>query len=306
MHREGTDHGDSGRRDGERPPPMTAPGPTGTDRQAATTAAAQGAAGEQVARRGPEGLKAVERAAGLLQALARVPGGISLGGLAHETGNSLSTVHRTLAVLRRHQLVRETPEGLHALGVGTVVLAGSFLEGLDLRAEARPVMRRLVGETGETCHLGTLAGALIVYIEKFDSPHPVRMVSRVGGTNPALTTAIGKAILAHSSAAAVEETVDASRRQLGDIVEPQVLVNELSRVRALGYSSDLEGNERGICCVGAPVFDHSRRPVAGISVSTPANRFDYDRLDELGRLVRDRADEISRTLGNGGATSEAP
>lgn len=302
--------------DDERIEQAEAPGSPGTGRSSsdAQEADADADAGRQAGRRGPEGLKAVERAAAILQVLARRPAGVSLVDLARDTSNSPSTVHRTLAVLRQHQLVRETPEGLHALGVTTVVLAGAFLEGLDLRNEARPVMRRLVTETGETCHLGTLASGLIVYIEKFDSPHPVRMVSRVGGTNPALTTAIGKAILAHSPAELVEETIAAAHRQLGMTVDPEVFAAELTQVRTLGYSTDIEGNEPGICCVGAPVLDHTGRPVAGISVSTPANRFDHDRLDELGRLVRDRTREISQALGSTGVrpwpampgTGEAP
>ncbi|HEX3792742.1 MAG TPA: IclR family transcriptional regulator [Pseudonocardiaceae bacterium] len=243
---------------------------------------------EQAARRGPDGLRAVRRAADLLAVLARYPAGISLADLARTTDYPMTTVHRILGVLRETGLVRETPDGQHALGAGTVVLAGSFLDGLDVRAQARPVLLRLAEESAETCHLGVLAGPLIVYIDKIDSRHPVRMVSRVGGTNPASTTAIGKSILAWSpqadrlAAAAEGSTVDDS---------------VLATVRTKGFATDLEGNEPGICCVGAPIFDHAGQPIAALSVSTPTARFAAERVDEFGALVRDRADEVSRGLG---------
>ena len=246
---------------------------------------------EHAAKRGPDGLRAVQRAADLLTTLTRYPAGISLADLARATDYPMTTVHRILGVLRQTGLVRETPDGLHALGVGTVVLAGAFLDGVDVRAQARPVLHRLAGESGETVHLGVLAGQLIVYIDKIDSRHPVRMVSRVGGTNPASTTAIGKSILAWSA----EDTLAAALEK--SAADESEFGKELELVRANGFATDLEGNEPGICCVGAPVFDHSGRPIAALSVSTPTIRFDADRLAEFGAHVRACADEVSRGMG---------
>jgi DNA-binding IclR family transcriptional regulator len=258
---------------------------------------------EKAVNRGPEGLRAIERAVTILRALATRPTGMTLADVVRETGFPMTSVHRTLAVLRRVGLVRETPEGLHALGVTTVVLSGAFLEGLDLRTEARPVMRRLVEETGETCHLGVLAAAYIVYIEKFDSPHPVRMVSRVGGLNPAVTTAIGRAILAHSPDVVVESTIQASKELTGQVVDRDRLYRFLEEVRTAGFSMDLEDTEPGICCVGAPVFDYGNLVTGGVSISIPAARFDHNRIQALGDQIRERADQVSRALGWAGSGS---
>jgi DNA-binding IclR family transcriptional regulator len=241
-------------------------------------------------KRGPDGLRAVRRAADLLTALTHYPAGISLADLARATDYPLTTVHRILGVLRQAGLVRETPDGRHALGAGTVVLAGAFLAGVDVRAQARPVLERLAEETGETVHLGVLAGPLIVYIDKIDSRHPVRMFSRVGGTGPALTT-IGKAILAWSPAELPVGVLQMST------VDESELRTELDRVRANGFAVDLEGNEPGICCVAAPVFDHAGQPLGALSVSTPTSRFDTGAVAELGPRVRARADEVSREMG---------
>ncbi|MCC9198520.1 IclR family transcriptional regulator (plasmid) [Arthrobacter sp. zg-Y820] len=247
--------------------------------------------------KGPEGLRALDRAMSILFALTSHPDGISLADLSRETGLTTTTVHRMLAALRSKGLARETPSGLHGLGVGTLVLSGAYLAGLDLRTESRPHLERLSIETNETCHLGALASPQIVYIEKMDSTHPVRMVSRVGGTMPAVLTAIGRAILAYSSDEVVAKTLADTKFQLGDIVQEAALMEEIANARRLGYSLDLEENEPGICCVGAPVMDASGRPVAGISVSTPSERFDRSAVDSFGLLVRKTADDISESLG---------
>lgn len=238
----------------------------------------------------------MERAVQVLNILAEHPTGLSLADLARASGVPMTTLHRLLAVLRASSLVGETPAGLQVVGVGSVVLARAFLDGVDLRDVARPEVASVVSQTGETCHLGILASVHVVYLDKIDSPHPVRMYSRVGGTDPALSTAIGRAILAHSPDTVVEEVIEGSERLFGRAREESVH-KVLDEVRQSGFSTDLQDNEMGICCVGAPIFDHSGRVVAGISLSAPSSRFDLRRLDETGQLVKSAADRVSAALG---------
>lgn len=257
--------------------------------------------------RGTGGMRAVERAAHVLNILAEHPSGVSLADLARTSGVPMTTLHRLLGVLRASSLVGETAAGLYVVGVGTVVLARAFLDGVDLRDVARPEMATVVSETGETCHLGILASVHIVYLEKIDSSHPVRMYSRVGGTNPALSTAIGRAILAHSQESVVEEVIEGSQRLFDISARDENVHKVLDEVRQNGFSTDLQDNEMGICCVGAPIFDHSGRVVAGISLSMPVSRFDLTRLDETGDLVQFTAGRISAALGwSGPGTTERP
>jgi IclR family acetate operon transcriptional repressor len=258
------------------------------------------------AERGSEGLSAVERTVAVLRALAESPPGASLTELVKATGIPTSTLHRMLTVLRGTGLVRETTDGRYALAAGTMTLARSYLDGLDLRQEAVKVMQPLSARTGETCHLGVLTLVHVVYIEKIDSPSPVRMYSRVGQTNPALTTAIGRAILAYSPAQVLDEVLAAHARLSGEPAGRSAVDALLTRVRADGYASDLQENEVGICCVAAPVFDHTGHVTAGLSISAPATRFDTGAAGRLGPEVRQAAEDLSRRLGWSGAQAPQP
>ena len=247
--------------------------------------------------RGPDGLRAVERTVAVLHALSASPAGASLTELVKATEIPTTTLHRMLALLRGTALVRETADGRYALAAGTLTLARAYLDGIDLRAEALKVMRPLSEQTGETTHLGVLALVHVVYIEKVESPAPVRMYSRVGDTNPALTTAIGRSILSVSPSDVLDEVIDAQTRLTGAAPDPGAIRDLLDRVRADGYATDLQENEIGICCVAAPVLDHTGRVAAGLSVSAPAARFGHDAPERLGPQVRAAADELSRSLG---------
>ena len=56
------------------------------------------------------------------------------------------------------------------------------------------------------------------------------------------------------------------------ITDAPALRIELEEIRARGYSIDDEEVESGAKCIGAPIFDYLREPVAALSVSGPVSR----------------------------------
>lgn len=255
-------------------------------------------------RRAPTGeAKALAKGIAALNAIAEVPAGLSLADVARACDLPKATAHRLLATLVDTGLVRQLGDGRYGLGSHCLVLGEAYLDTIDLRTEALAAMRSLVDETGETCHLGLLSDGHIVYIEKLDSPHPIRMYSRVGATNPAATTSLGKAILAFSGeevAAAVYER-GIPRRTSATVTDVAEARRRLADVRRDGYAVDDVENEEGIRCVAAPILDHDGQPVAGISISGPEHRVTRERVQELGQAVRGAAERVSRGLGYRGA-----
>jgi DNA-binding IclR family transcriptional regulator len=72
------------------------------------------------------------------------------------------------------------------------------------------------------------------------------------------------------------------------------LLADLAETRRRGYAIDRQEAFVGVCCVGAPIRDYTRRPVASLSLSAVVGVFDADRS---GPLVAEAAVEISRNLG---------
>lgn len=264
--------------------------PTGEPVPARDAARAAAATGET---------KALVKAVAALDALLDEPRGRSLADLARATGLSKATAHRLLAGLLDAGLVRALGEGRYALGPRCLVLGAGFLAGVDLRREALPAIRELAERTGETVHLGVLSGNQVVYIEKVDSRHPIRLQSRVGATQPALSTGLGRAILAHAGPAVTEPVLAAGiePRTASTVTDPGALRALLARVRETGVALDDVENEPGVRCVAAPVLDHEGRPVAAISVTGPEQRVTLARARRLGPLVRAAAEAVSRRMG---------
>lgn len=226
--------------------------------------------------------------------------GLTLAECTGLLGYSKPTTHRILRTLTARGFLRADEERKHyTLGTTSLRLGMSFLDGLDLRREALPLLRRLADECGETVHLGVLDGGDVVYVEKVESRHAVRMFSRIGHAMPAYSTGLGKAILAFldedALAAALPERLE--QRTATTITDRRRLRRHLRELRELGYSTDDCENEPGIRCVGAPVLDHTGAVCGAISIAGPGSRVTVNRFEELGALVRAAALELSERVG---------
>jgi len=227
--------------------------------------------------------------------------GLTLAECSRILGYTKPTTHRILRTLTQREFLRvDEQRGLYTLGITNLRLGTHFLEALDVRREALPVLRPLAAQAEETVHLGTLSGTSVVYIEKVEGPRAVRMFSRVGDTMPAYCTGIGKAILAWLEDDELGRHLPRrlERRTPNTIVDRNELRAELARIRGRGYSTDNVENEEGIRCVGAPVFDHVGGVAGGISIAGPEQRMTNERLAQLGPVVREHADAISAALGH--------
>jgi len=249
--------------------------------------------------RTPTPVHSVERVIALLTALGRAGRPLSVAQLSAEVGLPRPTIYRLMQTLTTQGMTAVT-DGGYVIGPRILWLAGQRLEQLELRAAGRSVLLDLRDRTGETAHLAVLEQGQVVYIDKVESPGPMRMASAIGKIMPAHSTALGKAMLAHLPAEEVNrilDTVGMPRRTPNTITDRGRFLAELATIRARGFSVDNIENEDGIRCVGAPIFDHRRQVVGAISISGPATRMTLERVRRLGPEVRQAAERMSRALG---------
>ncbi|MCB1912281.1 MAG: IclR family transcriptional regulator, partial [Rhodocyclaceae bacterium] len=153
-------------------------------------------------------------------------------------------------------------------------------------------------KTGESVNLGIRDKDEIVYVERTSSGRSaIRVVHIVGARAPLHTTASGKLFLAEDGPQQVREYA----RRTGlpgstptSITTLEGLEKELDKVRRHGVAYDLDEVENGVRCIAAGVRDDTGELVAGLSLSTPSERFNPD----WAPLIRDTAREISRSLGH--------
>ena len=100
--------------------------------------------------------------------------------------------------LRAEHLVEQNPEtGKYRLGLRIYELGALVSVHMDLHEAATPYLHELRSLTGETVQVAVLDGHEVVYVERLESMHTLRLFGRVGHRNQAHCTSTGKVLLAH-------------------------------------------------------------------------------------------------------------
>jgi len=245
-------------------------------------------------------ITALQRGLKLLNLFAKAEGGLTATQVMKCSGLPTSTVHRFLVNLESGGFLNSTSHGTFHLGIACFALGQAALAHLDIRRLSFPYLQEINQRTRETIHLTLRHDLSAVYIEKLDSPEPLRIYSRIGAAVPLHCTAVGKVMLAYMPAedqAATLAKLELERATQNTISNLQELQNHLQRVRRNGYAWDLEENEVHIRCVAAPIWDHAGTVNASLSITGPAVRMPLARMRQLAPLVQQAGLKISRELG---------
>lgn len=225
--------------------------------------------------------------------------GLALKDVVEKTGFNSSTAYRYLQTLEQYGLLQKDASGLYKLGLKVVELYHAFTDGNDLRQVAYEHMLALSKETEETVYLGILDGLEVFYIERVDSPLPIRPHTQIGGRNKLYCTGLGKAILSQRPDL-LNRIIDVGLEPLtaNTITDPERLIAQLQECQVRGFALDDMENESEVRCVAAPLFNERRQVTAALSISGPASRMPIDRLvNDLGPKVQVTAQHISKMLG---------
>ena len=209
-----------------------------------------------------------------------------------------------LGYIERVEDTRRFRLSLKCLDLGFNAIARS-----ELRTQARPILRGLVGEMNEAASIAVLDGSDIVYVERIQAGLVRLGVDvRIGSRAPVYSTAVGHAILALlPQDTQIEVLVAQPRVKRTDttITDLDALLDRLGQVKAAGYALSNQENVSGLCVLAAPVVDLDGVPLAGISIAAPTMRITADDFERLGvaPLLRAAA-QLSRALeAMGGATA---
>lgn len=250
------------------------------------------------------GVKNVHRVIDLLESFEQHPSGMTLSELSVHLDLPKSTVHRLLNALLDRRFVRESnPPGKYLLGYKFLHLSLAYLEGFDLYREAHPKLEELNKKIDETIILGVFDQTQhqIIYLDKIDTTKSIKLGSRVGETAPIHCTAIGKALLSGFPDDEILRILNNYKfEKFTDqtIVNIPVLLEDLSETKKRGYAIDLQEYKTNIVCVGVPILNFVDDPLAAISVSAPADRFEPSRMEIVAKLVIETAKDIGKLLPN--------
>lgn len=249
-------------------------------------------------------VQVIERMFALIDVLASREEAMSLKEISEKTGLHPSTTHRILNDLATGRFVDRPEPGTYRLGMRLLEL-GNIVKGrLSVRDAALAPMRELHRLIQQPVNLSLRQGDEIVYIERALSERSgMQVVRAIGGRAPLHLTSVGKLFLAADDAQRVRAY--ATRTGLAghtrnSLTQLPLLERELAKARVTGVARDNEELELGVRCMAAGIYDDQARLVAGLSISSPADRLDESWLPKL----QQTANEISAALGYRGSQND--
>ena len=234
----------------------------------------------------------------VLEALVVADGPSRLSHLAAKLEMQKSSLHRVLQTLIEFGFVTQDADtSLYAPTLKVWELGSSVVSRLPVKQAAAPVLQELHAVTGETVSLSVRDGDDVLYLDKIMSPRPMGFTTRVGSRVPAPMTAAGRAMLAYEpDAKSVVERV-AARGDRG-VVDVERVLSELEKARRDGYVVGRGRVDRGIVGIATAVLGGRGSAVAGLTVSTPSQRFDRARQKEIVEALRGAASRLGEAIGS--------
>jgi IclR family transcriptional regulator, pca regulon regulatory protein len=227
--------------------------------------------------------------------------------LAAAAGLPMPTVYRVVMTLTSEGYLDHLPNGDYRPGVKTLTLGTAALRSLDLVAIATPRLQRLGETTGETVNLAVLTGDRVLYLVRLRNSDLVTANIQVGSTLPAVTTSIGKLLLAHLDDADLAQRITeesfAAQHGPNAKVSLDELRADLAAIREQGWAMQDEELAHGLRSIAGPLTGPGGRVVAGVNLALQARDWSTARIvRELKPVVLDTCAEISALLANGSAT----
>ena len=224
--------------------------------------------------------------------------------LAAAAGLPMPTVYRVVMTLTAEGYLDHLPNGDYRPGVKTLTLGTAALRSLDLVGVATPKLQRLGEATGETVNMAVLTGDRVLYLVRLRNSDLITANIQVGSTLPAVTTSIGKLLLAHLDDDELRRNITpesfAAQHTPNAKISLDELRQELVKIREQGWAMQDEELAYGRRSIAGPIVGADGRLVAGVNLAVPARDWSTQRIvRELRPPVLATCSEISGLLSRG-------
>lgn len=217
--------------------------------------------------------------------------------LSEELGLNWNTTYRIVRNLEDKSVLRALDGKRFAINLQVFQL-GNQLREAELIDVARSSLIALAAETEESAFLSIRQGLRVTVIDRIESPHPLRLSSRVGSSRPLHAGAMGKLLLAFAPPEVLEQLLRTPLERMtpNTIIDPNALRREIETIRQDGVALTFEENTPGSSAVAAPVHDSGGSVVAALSIGGPTERVSHLDRDFVTSCITKHAERISADL----------
>lgn len=225
------------------------------------------------------GIQSVEIGLGLLLALAKAPGALTLKEIAAASGLPASNCHRYLVSFVRMGFIKQDPRtGAYDLGPALLQAGLAAMGRLDAIGIATDTLERIVEETGQAGMVAIWADNGPTIVRWIQGPRAVHTTLAPGSTLPLLTTATGQMFLTFLPG---RQTASLRQKEASDAApDIDALCRKVRRDRLSTVSGD---HIPGLNAAASPILDAAGEIAASLTLVSAGAPFAPETLASLRR-----------------------
>lgn len=229
-----------------------------------------------------------------LATVLQLEGGLTVAAAADRLGVARSTAHRVLQMLVYRDFARQDDERVYRPGL-LVELAGHSPSGtVRLRRVSLPHLARVGAKLQESVNVSIRSGATTRFIASVECQRGLCVTSREGMVFPLHRTTTGMLYLASTADRELQQYLQMHAG--GDGTQRRSVIQDIDRVRRIGFALNQQRSEKGLVAVGVTVASPEGDLLAGLSVSMPSARYDERRVKDYVSLLRAASSRITQEL----------
>lgn len=186
----------------------------------------------------------------------------------------------------------------YSMGPKFVQLSYKCIANFDLLNTIDDACAKLSNTIGETVHAGMLSNTDVTYISKHEGENKISIINNKGMTLPAHASAVGKALLSGYSDEELRQLYQGKELQRftpNTITSIDKLIEEISKVRKLGYSKEYGEISLLAACVGIPIIQN-KKVITAISVTVPISKFTEEYQEYILNLLKETKYELESII----------
>ncbi|WZL81194.1 IclR family transcriptional regulator [Vallitaleaceae bacterium 9-2] len=242
--------------------------------------------------------KSTLRTISILELIAKNAQGMSLSEIALELDFPITSTSDIVKALLKKEMIEivDHRSKLYGIGVKAYFIGNAFISNMTLIDKAKPIVEALGNQVNKTVFIGKEVNEGITYIYKYEPENPLVATCSIGSRTNLHSTSLGKCIIAYDDALYNKTlTSDLVSKTPYTITDPQLLAEEIEKVRQLGYAIDNREQNEHLLCIGAPIFDNEGKVIAALSISGLYT--DHINIEYEANLVKEKANLISEKMG---------
>ncbi len=240
----------------------------------------------------------VNKAFSIIRYVADHQGELTLSELARQLKTNKTTMFRYLETLEKLDIL-EKRDGNWYLGMELFSLGHQVDLQSRIVERVHPIVFACSKRVNETLSFAGLIGGSAIYLDKVESTRGLQVRARLGDSLPFHCTALGKAILSVLPDYQVTELfnrIELKKYTENTIIEKDMLLKQLDKVKKTGFSLEEEELEPGLSCIAVPFYIKRMNFYGAVSFSGASSHLTRSRMMELQKELEEAAREIRKSL----------